>query len=173
MTDPAVDEMVALLLRAGADPESPAEWADSHPSGSAPPTALVTLVTLAQRTYPGQVWEGERLRLMEAQRRALDRLIAAGASLGATDAHGRPLAVLAVTGRYDPRGGMRPRQELAAGWLTRLAAAGMDVNATWLGSTALDWLDRMEMADTPTARELAALGGRRLSPAPPRDGSRF
>jgi len=166
-----VDEMVRLLLAAGADPDSPAEWEGSYETGSTPPTALVALVALASRDYPGpRRPEPVRDEVMAAQRRALDLLLAAGASLRANDPHGRPLAVLAVTGRYGI--GLRSQQELRPGWLTRLRRAGMDVNALWLGSTSLDWLDELGMRDTATARELEGLGGRRVKPAD-REGGRI
>jgi ankyrin repeat protein len=171
----AMDDIVRQLLAAGAAADSPADWSrNGYPTGSTPPTALVALVALADRTGPGPPGPlSAEIELRKAaQRRTLDLLLAAGASVHATDSYDRPLAVLAVTDQYDPRG-MRTLAELPPDWLDRLARAGMDVNATWLGSTALDWADALGMSDSATARALVRLGGRRVKPADPSGGSRF
>lgn len=168
----ATDRLVELLLEHGAKPDSPAEWENSHESGSLPPTALVALVATANRlarsTGPDEVGK----RTTEAQSRTLDILLQAGASTKVNDARGRPVAVLAVTGQYDPRGGST-REELPPSWLRRLVAAGIDINATWLGSSALDWLDMMGMSDTNTAKEVTAFGGKRITKAPGQKSSTF
>ena len=166
--DPDVDDIVELLLDAGAAPDSPAQWGEAMGTSSAPATALAALVIHASWSTQDQREIGPAdLKLDAAQRRALELLLARGASIRAAAYDGRPLAVLLATGRYDPRRttsglGVRP------GWITRLVRAGMDVNTTWLGSTALDWLDSMGMAETPMAREFERLGGRRVRPAPAR-----
>lgn len=168
----ATDRLVALLLEHGARPDSPAEWENSHESGSLPPTALVALVATANRLARSSGPDEVGKRTTEAQSRTLDILLQAGASTKMNDAHGRPVAVLAVTGQYDPRG-LITRQELPPSWLRRLVAAGMDINATWLGSSALDWLDMMGMSDTNTAKEVTALGGKRITKAPGQKSSTF
>lgn len=155
------DQIVRLLLDAGADPESPAQWENSYPSGSRPNTALVALVANAQRT-PRYDSADKVLGTMASQSRALDMLIAAGASSRSTDDNGRPLAVLAAIGRY----GYITREELPPTWFHRLAEAGADFNATWQGSSSLDWLDKMGLTNSETARVIAELGGRRIKPVP-------
>jgi hypothetical protein len=94
-------------------------------------------------------------------------LIEAGASVRKSDGNGRPLAVLAAVGRY----GTITREELPSEWFRRLAAAGMDINETWQGSTALDWLDRLGLAGSESARTITSLGGRRTKPVP--ENARF
>jgi hypothetical protein len=156
------DELVRLPLDHGADPESPAQWENSYPTGSEPNTALVALVTNAQR-IPRGTSDDRALRVMASQSSALDMLIAAGASVRAADDRGHPLAVLAAIGRY----GYITREQLSPTWLRRLGAAGVDFNATWQGSSALDWLDKMQLGDSETARTIADFGGRRIKPVPP------
>lgn len=153
------DQIVRLLLDHGADPESPVQWETSHPSGSQPNTALVALVTNAQRIPRGHA-DDKISRVMASQLRALDMLLAARASIRAKDDNGRPLAVLMAVGRY----GQITRQELPVAWLRRLVAGGMDVNETWQGSSALDWLDKMQMGNSEMALAIVALGGRRIVP---------
>lgn len=150
--DPAMLPMVRLLLAAGADPNGPAETA-GVPSEHPPTPILVQLITEATSRSPFETTSPRLTNL----RRALDLLLAAGASLNVRDWQGRPLAVMTVIGT----GVNTP---LPPGWLTRLKRAGVDVNATWQGSTALDWLEARGGGDSDTARELIRLGGRRLRP---------
>jgi hypothetical protein len=154
--NPKTDRMVALLLEGGAPVDSPAQWSRyGYPTGSSPATALAALVATARR-FRGDELTYRSFGEAEAQDRALDVLLEAGASARAVDEGGRPLVILAVLGQYD---GMT-RDEPPPGWIRRLADAGMDVNATWKEMTALDWLNHMKMGDTRTARELQALGGK-------------
>ncbi|KTE17815.1 hypothetical protein [Sphingopyxis sp. H115] len=94
-------------------------------------------------------------------------LISAGATINVADDNGRPLAVLAAVGRY----GAMTKQHLPPEWFERLVAAGMNINATWKGGSALDWLDHLEMSDDETERAITRLGGRRIKPLP--KGERF
>jgi hypothetical protein len=162
----AVDELVRLLLAAGAPADSPADWdQNGYEVGSPAATALVALTALAVR--PGQGPAAELAPRIAAQRRTLELLLRAGASVRASDRWRRPLAVLLVTGRYRP--GMVAPAPLPEGWLDRLIQAGMDVNAPWRGSTALDWAEALGMTDA--ARDLERAGGRRLRPANRREGA--
>jgi hypothetical protein len=74
--------------------------------------------------------------------------------------------VVLVTGRFGAP--MAASAPLPEGWLDRLIQAGMDVNAPWRGSTALDWAEAAGMTDAVRALERA--GGRRLRPASRREG---
>lgn len=162
----ALDDMVRMLLAAGAAADSPADWEDSYETGSPAPTALVALLAFAARPGAAGAPPGDAAG-MAAERRALERLLAGGASVDATDARGRPLAVVLVSGRFGPAHAQPV--PLPPGWLERLVRAGMDVNAPWRGSSALDWAEAAGM--TEAALELARFGGRRLSPADRRRGS--
>jgi len=160
------DQIARELLNHGAAPDSPVQWETGYPSGSKPNTALVGLLANAQR----QSHNGESRRELDissAQLRTLETLISAGATIDVTDDNGRPLAVLAAVGRY----GSMTRQHLPPEWFERLVAAGMNINATWKGGSALDWLDHFEMSDDATARAITKLGGRRIKPLP--KGERF
>lgn len=160
------DQIVRELLDHGASPDSPVHWETGYPSGSKPNTALVGLVANAQlQSHNGA--SPRELDISAAQLRTLDMLISAGATINVADDNGRPLAVLAAVGRY---GGMT-RQHLPPEWFERLVAAGMNINATWKGGSALDWLDLLEMSDHETARAITKLGGRRIKPLP--KGERF
>jgi ankyrin repeat protein len=162
----AVDENVRLLLAAGAPVDSAADWGrNGFEVGSPVPTALFALTAYALRTDPARP-RAENAPRIGAERRALELLLAAGASVGGTDTHGRPLAVILVTGRFGAA--MAMPYPLPEGWLDRLIQAGMDVNAPWRGSTALDWAEAAGMTDA--ARELERAGGRRLRPATRREG---
>lgn len=160
------DQLTALLLDYGIPPDSPADWGrNGYEEGSPVPTALVTLVALANRSTPDVRTDASWTQTASAQRRTLDILLAHGASLRAIGSDRRPLAVYLATGQYDPRG-MITREEISPDWIERLAGEGMDVNATWLESTALDWLDAMGMRGSRTARTFEQLGGRRIRVAP-------
>jgi len=160
------DQIVRELLKHGASPDSPVQWETGYSSGSQPNTALVGLVANAQRqSHNGD--SPRELDISAAQLRALDMLISAGAKIDVTDDNGRPLAVLAAVGRY----GEITRKQLSPKWFERLVPAGMNINATWKGGSALDWLDHLEMGDSETARTITKLGGRRIKPLPA--GERF
>jgi len=47
----------------------------------------------------------------------------------------------------------------------------MNINATWKGGSALDWLDHLEMSDGERARTITKLGGRGIKLLP--KGERF
>lgn len=159
------DQIVSLLLDGGADPNSPATWSTriGHRTGSPPSTALQILVATAQRPLRGHA--DYNAQLMAAQFRALGLLLDAGASVSGTEEDGRPLVVLLVAGRFGSNGS---GDQLPIEWLDRLAAAGMDVNAVWQGSSALDWLDKLHQSDSAMARALSDRGVRRVKPVPER-----
>lgn len=159
--EPAMLPMVRLLLAAGANPNGPAIMPDVPGSARRQPI-LAQLIAEAASRDP---FETSSPRLTSL-RRALDLLLAAGASLEVQDWQGRPLAVMAVIGTG-------VHQPLPPGWLTRLKQAGVDVNATWQGSTALDWLEARGGGDSDTARELIRLAGRRLRTATVEESDRL
>jgi hypothetical protein len=149
----AMLEMVRILLAAGANPNGPAVSPGGR-SNEPAPTPLLVLIEHA--TNRSQMEPESQLADL---RRALDLLLAAGASTDVRDPLGRPLAVRTIIGTTGVN------TPLPRGWLRRLQQAGMDINATWQGSTALDWLDARGGANSDWARELIALGGRRLRSA--------
>jgi ankyrin repeat protein len=158
-----VDAMVRLLLKAGADPNSPAEYGRiGYETGSTPRSVLYALVETATREVGGSDPGGAYAAGSAAQRRALDLLLKAGASPSAIPDGGRPLVIQAVFGPHiDPErcGAFSP---LAGEWITPLVQAGMDVNAQWRGKTALEWLLTCENPDPDIIKELERNGARRV-----------
>jgi hypothetical protein len=98
----------------------------------------------------------------------LDALLDAGAR-GETSSHGQPdraapMAITATIGPYSPdiysKNLPRSGRALPPGFLRRLAARGMDVNARWNGRPALTWVREIYGRDSEAAITLRSLGAR-------------
>jgi len=95
------------------------------------------------------------------KREILAQLIAAGADMRVTNAHGEPLVIVAIFGSGRPHMLAQWGNSVPADVVETLSHAGMDVNARWQGRTALDYVEAVAGSDAEMAGVLRSLGARR------------